>query len=101
MAWINRCGQYFQIGRDLAGSAVFELDLGFDELMALALEQRIDQHRILLGNKGPAYFTGAGKFVVVWVKLFVQDKKARHLRAGRPRIVGQASGRASWGERGY
>src|SRR3546814_11443551 len=63
--------------------------LGFDELMALALEQRIDQHRILLGNKGPAYFTGAGKLVVVWVKLFVQDKKARHLRAGKPRIVGQ------------
>src|SRR5690606_13987990 len=80
---INRGGEYLQVGRNPARTAVLELDFGFDELIALALEQRIDQDVVLLRDEGPAHLARAGQFVIVGIELLVQDEEARYLRSGK------------------
>src|SRR5690606_34157026 len=52
-------------GAQVAGVAIFELDLGGDELFAAARIERLDQHAVLLGNEAAPHLARARELVVI------------------------------------
>ena len=78
-----------QISRHLAGAAVLELDLGFNELGGRTAIQRIDQRQVFVGNEAAPDLVGAGQLTIVGVQLFVQDQETGHLAAGQHAVFGQ------------
>ena len=53
----------------------------------LAAVQRVDQHRVLLGDEAAAHLARARELVVVGIELLVQDQEAAHLRVAQHGIV--------------
>src|SRR5690606_15072716 len=78
-----------QIGRNLAGPAILELDLRLDELMLAPFIKGLYQHRVFLRNEAAPDLAGTGQFVVVGVELLVQDQEASHLGRTQLRVLCQ------------
>src|SRR5690606_14755646 len=72
-------GQNAQIGGNLADAAILELDLRLDELMFTPCVESFHQHAVLLRNEATPDFARTGEFVVVRVKLFVQNQETSDL----------------------
>src|SRR5512143_3997065 len=75
-----------EVRRDDAPAPILELDLGLDVLDIPAAVERVDQHRVLLGDEAAAYLARAGQLVVVRIELLVQDQEPVHLRCRQHRI---------------
>src|SRR5690606_8110456 len=77
------------VGRDRAGTAVLEANLGFDEAVVAAVVEGLDQRAVFLADEAASYLAGAGELAVVGIELLVQDQETMDLRGRHHRIGGE------------
>ena len=78
-----------QVGSDDARPTVLELDERLDVLDVASCVQRVDQHRVLLGDEAATHLARARQLVVVGIELLVQDQEPLHLRIGETGLAGE------------
>src|SRR5436190_6301917 len=78
-----------QIGGDESRATILELDQRLDVLDVASGVQRVDQHRVFLGDEAPAHLARARQLVVVRVEFLVQDQEPLHLGIGETRLGGE------------
>ena len=67
------------VGREHAGTAVLEGDLGFDVLAVEIGVERVDQYFVTLADRAAANLARTRQLAVVGVELLVQDEEPVNL----------------------